>query len=281
VRTLTWLERGAALLRGAGLGVLVDRLSGLVGRAAALRPTVVDGLRLTGTHAGQLYYLRELAEGRESFLVEVLTRATPRGGLAVDAGAHIGYMTLQLARAVGAEGRVLALEPEPEARRALQRNLERNGMADRVTVVPVALGARSGQAVLHVSGGGETSSLAHVPTARGSVEVDVAALDDLLPDAPRVDIVKLDVEGSEAAALEGMQDLLARSGDAPVLAVECHPGLLAAMGASQEELIGRLAALGFRCWVADEESRRLVERIEVTGDYVNLICARRPLPEAP
>lgn len=274
---LSRLERAAALLRRVGLGGLVDRAGGAVGRMAAMRGASVDGLRLAGSHAGQLYYLRELEEGRDRFLVELLRRAAPPGGTAVDAGAHIGYLTLQLARAVGPTGRVFAFEPEGGARASLLRNLARNGLADRVTVSPCALGARAGRAVLRVSGGGETSSLAEIATARATAEIDVAALDDLLPPEQQVDVVKLDVEGSETAAIDGMRRVLDRSGDRPVLIVECNPQLLAAMGSSQAELLARLAALGFTSWVVDEERRRLVEEVEVRGDYVNLVCARRPL----
>jgi FkbM family methyltransferase len=191
--------------------------------------------------------------------------------MAVDAGAHIGYVTLQLARAVGPQGRVLAFEPEAGARSALVRNVERNEVAGRVSVSPYALGERAGHAVLHVGGGGETSSLAPVEGSRGTADVEVAALDDLLPG--KVDVVKLDLEGGETAALRGMTRVLERSSSA-VLVVECNPGRLEAMGSSHEELLACLTELGFRSRLIDEDSRELVETIAVTGDYVNLYCDR-------
>jgi FkbM family methyltransferase len=272
---LTVLELGAAVLRRAGLGVLVDRAGATVGRLAAARPTTVDGIRLAGNHAGQLYYIRELAEGRDRFLVELLLRSVPPGGIAVDAGAHIGYVTLQLARALGSGSRVYAFEPEAGARAALERNLELNDVADRVTVSPCALGARTGRAVLHVSGGGETSSLAPVAGERASGEVDVVALDDVLPPDQQIDAAKLDLEGGETAALRGMTRTLARSGDSPVLVVECNPARLEAMSSSQEELLAVLGELGFIVRLIDEDRHELVDAISVTGGYVNLLCARR------
>jgi FkbM family methyltransferase len=268
---LTVLERGAAVLRRAGLGALVDRVGETVGGIAARRATTIDGVRLAGNHVGQLYYLRELAEGRDRFLVELLTRAAPPGGTAVDAGAHIGYLTVQLARAVGPQGRVFALEPEPAARRALARNLERNGVTAQVTVFPHALGAGPGRGVLHVGGGGETSSLAPLAGERATAEVEVVALDDVLPETQRVDVVKLDLEGAETDALRGMSRILARSPNA-VLVVECNPGRLEAMGSSQEELLACLAALGLGVRLIDEDRRALVEQVAVTGEYANLIC---------
>jgi FkbM family methyltransferase len=267
------LERGSAVLRRAGLSPLVDRAGGAAGRLLAARPTTVGGVRVAGNHAGHLYYLRELAEGRDRFLVELLVRATPPGGVAVDAGAHIGYLTVHLARAVGPEGRVFAFEPEAGARNALARNVARNGVAGQVEVVPDALGPGPGRAVLHVAGGGEASSLAPVSGERATAGVDVVALDDLLADEQRVDVVKLDLEGGETAALRGMTKVLDRSGGV-VLVVECNPGRLEAMGSSREELLALLAELGFTCRVIDEDRHELVDPVAVTGEYVNLYCVR-------
>jgi FkbM family methyltransferase len=267
------LEQGARFLRRAGLGGLVERAGERVGRLAAARETEVGGVRIAGNHAGQLYYLRELAEGRDRFLVELLTRLTPPGGVAVDGGAHIGYLTVHLARAVGTEGRVYAFEPEAGARTALAGNLERNGVAERVTVVPQALGDAPGHATLHVGGGGETSTLAPLEGARATARVEVIALDDVLPEDVLVDIVKLDLEGCETAALRGMRRTLERS-QRTTLLVELNPGRLTALGSSQDELLAELRRLGFTAQVVDEERGELLDEVEVPGEYVNLLCTR-------
>ena len=270
------------MLRRAGLGGLVDRAAGTVGGLAAARPTTVAGVRLAGNHPGQLYYIRELEKGRDRFLVELLARFTPAGGAAVDAGAHIGFLTVQLARAAGPQGHVFAFEPEARSREALTANLERNSVAGHVTVFPHALGAGPGTATLHVGGGGETSSLAPLAGERGTAKVDVVALDGVLTEGQMVDVVKVDLEGGETAALRGMTGVLERSGDRPVLVTECHPARLAAMGSSEAELLALLAELGFSARVIDEEGHALVDEIAVRGEYVNLLCTRRPLwPSGP
>jgi FkbM family methyltransferase len=205
--------------------------------------------------------------------VELLALRTPPGGVAIDGGAHIGYLTVHLARAVGSEGRVYAFEPEAGARAALAGNLERNGVADRVTVVPQALGAGPGRATLHVGGGGETSTLAPLEGERATAGVDVVALDDILPPELEIAVVKLDLEGSETAAIRGMRRTLERSTDA-VLVVELNPARLAAMGSSRAELLTELRGLGFTARVIDEEQDELVDEIAVPGGYVNLLCER-------
>jgi FkbM family methyltransferase len=277
IRALALFERTARVLRRLGLGPLVDRVGPALGGRAARLEVEVDGLTLAGDHVGQLYYLRELADaGREELFKELLVDAVPAGGFAVDGGAHIGYLTLQLARAAGPDGTVLAFEPNPETRPVLEQNLRRNGLAGRVTVCPQALGAAPGEGELHLSGGGDTSALVPVPSARATVRVEITSLDVRLAAGAMPDVVKLDLEGSEVAALTGMEALLARAEDTPRLFVECNADALAAASASPAELLGLLEGHGFGVWRIDERERLLRPALlaDLGGDYANLVCAR-------
>jgi FkbM family methyltransferase len=262
------------MLRRVGLGELVDRVAPALGGAVARTPVDIRGLRLAGSHVGHLYYLRELAdEGRDAFLVDVMRACIQPGSVAVDGGAHIGYLTLELARAVGERGHVWAFEPDPGVASALAGNIARNDLGSRVSVVPKALGSSRAEAVLRLSGGGETNSLVGPVTSRGSVPVEVVALDDELPNI-RPDLVKLDVEGWEVEALGGMRRTLDRAGDLTVV-VECNPEALVRAGSSAEELLSLVRRKGFEPWIALEEERRLVPAGRVDGPgYVNLVCVR-------
>jgi FkbM family methyltransferase len=195
----------------------------------------------------------------------VLEHAVVPGALAVDGGAHLGYVTLAMARA-GA--RVLAFEPNPSMQGVLTANVSRNDLSDRVTVVPCALGAEAGKALLTLSGGGDTSTL-----ARGKgLPVAVVALDaELGEELPAV--VKLDLEGWEVQALRGMPRVLASD---VVLVVECNPDALSAAGTSSEELLQVISDSGLHVLQVDEEQQRLLREIRITvgGEYVNLVAAR-------
>jgi FkbM family methyltransferase len=273
---LPWLERGAHLLRKVGLGRVVDRAGLRIGGAAARLEVDVDGLRVAGDHAGHLFYLRELAAGREAYIAEILDRLTPPGGFAVEAGAHIGYLSLHLARAVGEHGRLLVFEPNPEIQSILRRNLRRNGFLERVAIEEKAVGANASQASFFLSGSGETSSLVDPGTSRARIEVEVTTLDAALAGEAIPDIVKLDVEGLELAALEGMDRVATTDPDRPALVLECNPSLLRAASASPEALVHLLRERGFDVWVADEQAHRLVSFEDWTRseDYVNLVCVR-------
>lgn len=90
-----------------------------------------------------------------------------------------------------------------------------------------------------------------------------------------VDVVKLDVEGSELAALRGMEGLLRRNHAPRALFVECHPELLERAGASRDELLDWLRAAGYDVTWIDEANRRTAPLSEPWGEhYVNLRCLR-------
>ncbi len=93
--------------------------------------------------------------------------------------------------------------------------------------------------------------------------------------ATPVDVVKLDVEGAETAALRGLAGLL--DGDAPprTIFVECHPELLERAGSSQAELVATLTGAGYRVEWIDESTGRTVPLSEPwSAPYVNLRCVR-------
>ncbi len=137
------------------------------------------------------------------------------GDVVVDVGAHIGLYTL-LAAASGA--RVFALEPDPANRALLEANLRMNGWRD-AHVFPVAASDRVGSASLRCADGINrgTSSLAAVQPETSSSSpceiVPTETLDRLL--APfqldRIDWLKVDVEGHEAAVLAGACEVLSRT----------------------------------------------------------------------
>lgn len=269
---LSALERLAALARRLRLGFLVDALAPRLSRPFERFALDVGGVRLHGTDLAQLHYVRELAEqGRERTFVELLANDIPRGGVVLEGGAHLGFITVHAARAAGPEGRVIAFEPNASVHAVLQTNLQANGVADRVSILPFALGERAGKA--HFSVSGDTSGLFHSENAAAAVEVDLVRADEAV--GGPVDVVKLDVEGSELAALRGMEGLLRRNHAPRALFVECHPELLERAGASRDELLDWLRAAGYDVKWIDEANRRTAPLSEPWGEhYVNLRCLR-------
>ena len=222
------------------MGRLVDAVGPRIVRSFGRFSVEVDGFTLHGDGAAHMHYVRELLEERrERFFVELVTAAVPPGGAVLEAGAHLGYVTLHAARAAGPSGRVVAFEPNPGVLPLLRVNVAANGFARTVEIVALALADAPGRLPLNVTEGGDTSSLFDQGFAADRIEVGVAAADEQLRGA-RFDVVKLDIEGAELAALRGMRSILDRSAPGPVLFVECNPHMLAGAETTVDELVGWL-----------------------------------------
>ena len=107
-----------------------------------------------------------------------------------DVGAWIGPYTLLASQLVGPGGRVVSFEPDPEARRQLERNIALSG-ARNVHVLPIALSDHNGTARLS---GNESEA---VVGSTGALEVQTMTLPDLIAQEGGPDVVKVDIEGGE------------------------------------------------------------------------------------
>lgn len=151
------------------------------------------------------------------------------GNIFIDVGANIGLFTLKAARLVGPQGRVVALEPGKAAREQLVANLSLNKF-NHVTVIDKALSDVEGEATLHhVDKGGDPQafSLLADGTEKSSETVAMTTLDRVVTEhgLPRVDCIKIDVEGFEAHVLRGARETLSRWHPTVIFEVNC-PTLL-------------------------------------------------------
>jgi FkbM family methyltransferase len=154
----------------------------------------------------------------EAQLSALLPRLCPPGSVFVDVGANFGYFTCLLAARLGrgAGSRVIAVEPNPDMLRLLRANVGINWSGAPVRIEPVAVADAEGEMVLTIPDDrAANGTLAPIEAAGRSLathRVPVRRLDDLLRAEPRIDLVKIDVEGYEPAVLRGAAETLARPG---------------------------------------------------------------------
>jgi len=167
-----------------------------------------------------------MLEGRWEPWIEQVIHSTVKPGMRfADLGANFGYYTVLGAQWVGAEGRVFAFEANPYICRKLRKSVSINGFDDRVRVFDVGVSSEEGMLELtfthEFSGGGSFGGGDHGIWKTERVQVRTAPVDALLADVPSVDVMKIDVEGMEPAALKGAAKLIARS-PSLTLVVEFH-----------------------------------------------------------
>ena len=158
-----------------------------------------------------LHLYGEFAEGEN----RIMARYVQAGDVVVDVGANLGTTVLPLANAVGAQGEVIAFEPQPLMAQCLQTTLTLNERFN-VRVITSALAEKSGWAHIRapdVSHGGNYGAMS---LGGEGLQVPVMRLDDL--DLPKCALVKIDVEGYEWPVIQGAHKQLL--GHRPVVYME-------------------------------------------------------------
>jgi FkbM family methyltransferase len=238
-----------------------------------IRAASLDRLVFLGLHRAGLMGKEEL---------RLLEKLIEPGMQILDVGANLGLYTLLLARLTGEAGHVFAFEPEPNLFSVLCENCAANN-AVNVTPFQCAAGEANGRATFQRAtfNSGDNRLGGSKPGAQ-SIEVEVARLDEVLS-VQTVQFIKLDVQGHELAALNGMQRMLESSPDVRVL-FEFWPAGLRAANTSPELLFKFFHERGFLIYELEKgQARKLgspASLVSKLGEkrYTNLLASRTPLP---
>jgi FkbM family methyltransferase len=136
------------------------------------------------------------------------------GDTFLDIGANHGTYSLNAATAVGASGKVIAFEPQPKLARLIRKSFEANALS-QAEVLEIACSDTVGESDFFVPCNWSGEASLFQSDQEGEVQrnrVRLAPLDDLIADRrlPGNVVLKIDVEGNEAAVLRGAQKTIAR-----------------------------------------------------------------------
>jgi FkbM family methyltransferase len=212
-----------------------------------------------------------------------LFSAKLRPGMTVlDVGANIGLYSAVAARLVGPTGRVIAVEPDHTNCSFLARTVEINGFKN-VSIIQKAAGDACKESYLYLCETNKADHRTHDPTQqRKRVPVSITTIDALLGELgiERVDLLKIDTQGSEALVLAGMQQTLARNRQVDVF-MEFWPWGINQAGGSPQALLDAVLAQGFQVHEIGErgEVSRLTEfdsilRLTLERQHTDLLLRR-------
>jgi FkbM family methyltransferase len=198
------------------------------------------------------------------------------GDTVFDIGANHGVYALAAGIRVGPTGHVHAFEASRHFCDLIRASISVNGLDDVVSVVHAAVAAVTGEATLrfdrHWSGGGHLVSSAGsgeeasgdtaerlqnplgLPLSFETERVRAIALDEYFPDpGATVDVIKMDIEGAEGVALQGMARLVERSRRLKIMMEFC-PRMMSRFPCDAASTIAMLEAAGFMCWTINPDA---------------------------
>lgn len=264
----------------AGLRPITDRIT------YTTRSGMAAGLR----RRGGLGFLPRPESEEEKFFVQLAPRL--RGKTVYDIGCYEGIVSLWAARAIGANGRLVIVEPHPESQRRTTRNLSLNRFQCSIQMVKAALGDREGTLTLSCPKGdpARSSIAANIQESIASIgaveshEVRVAKLDTLLLEEhlPAPDFIKIDTEGAESAVLLGAENTIRTH--MPSLYIEMHGESREAALDNQRVVHSRLRDWGYQ--ISDFSGKTVCSETEHfvhiyctparPGTFISQACPARP-----
>ncbi|MFB0524156.1 MAG: FkbM family methyltransferase [Phycisphaerae bacterium] len=230
------------------------------------------GLSITGIH--------------EPFETELVKKEIRKRDVVLDIGANIGYYTLIFAKLVGEEGKVFAFEPDPDNFALLKKNVQINGYQN-VILVQKAVSNKTAKIRLYLSEENKGDHRIYDSHEhRKSIEIEAIRLDDYFKNYNgRVNFIKMDIQGAEGGAIEGMTNLLKKNKSVKIM-TEFWPIGLKRFGIDPEEFLKLLMQYGFKLYHIIEQEKKiepvnisssyskLLDRYYPDGDFTYLLCVK-------
>lgn len=227
----------------AGLPAQLEEISTNIWASKVTR--VGDRLLVGCRHLNLVFYLdaddvvigpRFMVDGEyEPLTTGYFLETVGKDDICVDVGANFGYYTCMLAH-LAWEGRVLAFEADPWRIPLCQDNIKINWSLTQTELRNQAVGADVGTLTMHRwdQRSANTGILAPHDGEATEFEVDTIPLDSLVGELPKVDVVKVDVEGAEHLVLAGMKEFTRHF--RPRIVMEWSPGQID-MSCSRQQML--------------------------------------------
>ena len=218
----------------------------------------------------------------EPYCAELFRQAISPGAVVLDIGAQFGYYSLIAARRTGPNGRVYSFEPAPANFELLKKNVQINNYGNYIIPVQKAVGNTSCLLTLFLYKHSDSHGAYRHPdvAVEKTIRAECVTIDQFLK-GQLVDVVKMDIEGNEPSALQGMKNTISKS-KSLVLFIEFAPLFLQRAGVVPKDYLSQIIGLGFDVNIVDERQRCLIPltdgglmQHEGCTWYTNLSCVKK------
>lgn len=215
---------------------------------------------------------------QDAFEIELLKKHIKSGDVVLDIGANIGFYAQLLSELVSNSGKVHCFEPD-KVNFSHLKNATKN--FKNIIIHNKAVGPKTGLLKIYTSKNLNVDHRTYKPEEyEQEIDIDAIAIDDYLKDNLKVDFIKIDIQGFEMQAIQGMQKVLQYNQHLKMIS-EFWPYGLRTAGSSVIDYFNFLTTLNFNCYLLDQNQLKKldlaqVKTLESLGEehYFNIFATR-------
>lgn len=215
---------------------------------------------------------------QDAFEIELLKKHIRKNDTVLDIGANIGFYATILSDIVGENGVVHCFEPDTKNFEHLKKT---TATIKNIKINNKAVGPRTEKLKIYTSKNLNVDHRTYKPEEYDQeIEIDAVSIDDHLSSNAKVDFIKMDIQGFEMQAIQGMQATLEKNKDVKIIS-EFWPYGLRKAGSSVNDYFNFLVSKGFNCYLLEENSllkltAEKVKSSELLGEehYFNIFATR-------
>lgn len=215
---------------------------------------------------------------QDAFEIELLKKYVCKGDTVLDIGANIGYYATLLAQLTGEKGMVHCFEPDKQNFEHLQKTVA--GFTN-VRINNKAVGPKTETLKIYTSKNLNVDHRTYKPEEYDQeIEVQAMSIDDYLASDLKVNVIKMDIQGFEMHAIQGMEKVLAHNPQVKLIS-EFWPYGLKKAGSSVTEYFQYLTNKGFTCYLLEKKSLKKLSAEDVKqleplpeAHYFNILASR-------
>ncbi len=180
--------------------------------------------------------------------VAFLAKTCKPGMTVIDIGAHLGLMSVIIAKLVGKKGKVYAFEPTPSTFALLKKIIVLNKFTEIISPINKAASNFTGLVDFFVDdheGSNANSLVNRSDKNRTSQKTEVDTLDNIVEGLKlaKLDLIKIDAEGSELDVMNGAKKSIDKY--KPIIILAIHPPLIKNNGQRTEDIYDLIQSLGY------------------------------------
>jgi len=207
----------------------------------------------------------------EMWITRIIMNTIKEGMNVIEIGANIGYYSLLIASKIGDKGKLFIFEPNPNSFEILFSNIEINGFLDRVELINKAVMDKPGRISFNKLKRHHGSSsiisftddhLRYWKEEAETIMVEAISLDEYFRDRDnRIDMIKIDTEGSEPYIFDGMKKLIKNN---PNIIIICEfiPHLISGAQRDPKGFLEEIQQCGFSLRFIDTNSNLIKTSME-------------------